>query len=335
MADKKVYKSYKYKILVIMLLFAISILTFEYAIKQVKSEEQKQITALKDRDFDVIWDYLNSCIDVAESDAQNLAINIESSIKSKFDLDKLEDDLNNGHREELVDLIDNCIDDYQLSSTVKNNRNSCIVLEGYDRIIADRTIDLSRVDKKFHHTNFSDYEKIAYNVPLLLTAERQIKNHTATTPIAIEIYNYIENPDTHTKINACTYENLKKVYETEGIEGLRNYQFLAPAYITRNGDIFGNLDLKEGNQNDNHKFIVLVTFNLYDQIIKMRPDFEQNSYYKNINMGYDNILAAIYMAAVITCIVFLIISVFYVKSYNDAIIEYLGQKSFEEEFEDE
>ena len=333
MGAKKIYKSYKYKILVIMLLFAISILTFEYAIKQVKSEEQKQVTALKDRDFDVIWDYLNSCIDVAESDAQNLAINIESGIRSKFDLDKLEEDLNNGKRSELVDLVDECIDDYQLSSTVKNNRNSCIVLEGYDRIIADRTIDLSRVDKRFHHLKFSDYEKIAYNVPLLMTAERQIKNHTSTTPIAIEIYNYIEGGE-HAKINACTYNNLKKIYETEGVEGLRNYQFLAPAYITRNGDIFGNLDLKEGNQNDNHKFIVLVSFNLYDQIIKMRPDFEQNSYYKNIGTGYENILTAIYMAAVITCIVFLIISIFYVKSYNDAIIEYLGTKSFEEEFEE-
>lgn len=334
MTAKKTYKSYKYKILVIMLLFAISILTFEYAIKQVKSEEAKQITALKDRDFDVIWDYLNSCIDVAESDAQNLASNIESNIKSKFDLDKLEEDLNNGKRSELIDLVDQCIDEYQLSSTVKNNRNSCIVLEGYDRIIADRTIDLSRVDKRFHHIKFSDYEKIAYNVPLLMTAERQIKNHTSTTPIAIEIYNYIDGSD-HAKINSCTYNNLKKIYETEGVEGLRNYQFLAPAYITRNGDIFGNLDLKEGNQNDNHKFIVLVSFNLYDQIIKMRPDFEQNSYYKNINTGYENILTAIYMAAVITCIVFLIISIFYVKSYNDAIIEYLGQRSFEEEFEEE
>lgn len=333
MAAKKTYKSYKYKIFVIMLLFAISILTYEYVIKQIQLAEQKQVRELKDRDFDVIWDYLNSCVDVAELDAQNLATSIESSIKENFDLDKLEEDLNNGNREALVDLVDNCIDDYQLSSTVKNNRNSCIVLEGYDRIIADRTLDLSRVDKNFHHVNFSDYEKIAFNIPLLKTAERQIKNHTSTTPIGIEIYNYIDNPD-HIKINSCTYEKLKKVYETEGVEGLRNYQFLAPAYITRNGDIFGNLDLKEGNQNDNHKFIVLVTFNLYDQLIQMRPDFEQNSFYRNTANEYDDILTAIYMSAVITCIVFLIISIFYVKSWNDAIIEYLGQKSFEEEFEE-
>ena len=334
MIAKKAYKSCKYKIFIIMLLFVISILTYEYVIKQVKAEETKQVTALKDRDFDVIWDYLNSCIGIAELDAQNLATDIESSIRDNFDLDKLEESLNNGDRTALVDLVDDCIDEYQLASTVKNNRNSCIVLEGYDRIIADRTIDLSRVDKTFHHIKFSDYKKIAYNVPLLLTAERLIKNHTSTTPIAIEIYNYIDNSSNHTKINSCTYNNIKKVYETEGVEGLRNYQFLAPAYITRNGDIFGNLDLKEGNQNDNHKFIVLVTFNLYDQLINMRPDFEQNPYYKNISVGYDTILTAIYMSAVITCIVFLIISIFYVKSYNDAIIEYLGQKNLEEEFEE-
>ena len=333
MAATKTYKSYKYKIFVIMLLFIISILTYEHVIRQVKSEEEKQVKELKDRDFDVIWDYLNSCVDVAELDAQNLATNIESNIRDNFDLNKLEKDLNNGDRKALVDLIDNCINEYQLSSTVENNRNSCIVLEGYDRIIADRTLDLSKIDKKFHHVNFSDYKKIAFNLPLLQTAERQIKNHTSTTPIGIEIYNYIDNPK-HAKINSCSYDKLKKVYETEGVEGLRNYQFLAPAYITRNGDIFGNLDLKEGNQNDNHKFIILVSFNLYDQLIQMRPDFEQNSFYKNSASCYDNILATIYMSAVITCIVFLIISIFYVKSYNDSIIEYLGQRSFEEEFDE-
>ena len=119
MGAKKTYKSYKYKILVIILLFAISILTFEFGIDQVEIEQQKQVTALKDRDFDVIWDYLNSCIDIAESDAQNLATNIESSIRSKFDLNKLEENLNNGKRNDLVDLVDECIDDYQLSSPVK------------------------------------------------------------------------------------------------------------------------------------------------------------------------------------------------------------------------
>lgn len=333
MPAKKTYKSYKYKIFVLMLLFIISILTYEFAITQVKNEQEKQIKSLKDRDFDVIWDYLNSWINISESDSQKLASNIESNIKEKFDLSTLEEELNTGNRKDLVDLIDNCIDEYQLSSVIKNNRNSCIVLEGYDRVLVDRTIDISKINKDFHHRSFSDYSKVAYNTTLLLTAERQIKNHTSTTPIAIEIYDYTDNPE-HIKINACTYDKLKKVYDIEGIEGLRNYIFLAPAYITQNGDIFGNLDIKEGNINENHKFIVLVTFNLYDQLIKMRSDFEQNSYYQNIFNGYDTILAAIYMSAVIICIVFLIISIFYVKSYNDAVIEYLGQKILEEDLEE-
>lgn len=333
-AEKKKYKSYKYRLLIIGLLFVISILSYEYLIKQIKTEVTHQESNLRDRDFDVIWDFLNSCISVSNTDAQELAKKIETNIKNQFNLTDLEKDLDEGNREELVDLVDNTIDEFVTSSPVKNNRNSCIVLESYDKIIADRMVDLSKVDGSKRHTTFSDYKDIAYNKKLFATAERQLKNHTSTTPIAVEIYDYEENP-MHILIDSCTYEKLRNVYRKEGVNGLRNYQFLVPAYITRDGDIFGNLDLKEGNPNDNsHKFVVIITFNLYDQLIQMRPNFEQSSYYEEFTYAYNNILAAVYLTACITCIVFFIVCIFYAKGYNDAIIEYLGQKSLEEEFEE-
>lgn len=334
MAAKKRYKIYKYRILIIILLFVISIISFDYIIEQVRKEEIRQETELKDRDFDVVWDYLRSWEDLASSDAQGLANNIEKNIKNTMDLDQLEEDLKNGNRESLIDLVDQTINDYDFTTLVKNNRNSCIVLEGYDKILANRMVDLSKVEAGRIHSEFSDYFEISYNKKLFKTAERLIQNHTSTNPIAVEIHDYIENPD-HILINSCTYENLKKVYLTEGVEGLRNYEFLVPVYITRDGDIFGNLDIKEGNPNANsHKFVVIITFNLYDQLMQMRPDFEQNSFYRDVLYGFDNILTAVYLAASITCIVFFIISIFYIKSYNEAIIEYLGQRSLSEEDED-
>lgn len=334
MGAKKRYKIYKYRILIIILLFVISIISFDYIIDQVRKEEIRQETELKDRDFDVIWDYLRSWEDLANSDAQGLAYNIEENIKNTMDLDQLEEDLKAGNRESLIDLVDQTINDYDFTTLVKNNRNSCIVLEGYDKILADRMVDLSKVEAGKIHSNFSDYFDISYNKKLFKTAERLIQNHTSTNPIAVEIYDYTDNPD-HILINSCTYENLKKVYITEGVKGLRNYEFLVPAYITRDGDIFGNLDIKEGNPNANsHKFVVIMSFNLYDQIMQIRPDFEQNSFYSYILYGFDNILTAIYLVASITCIVLFIISIFYIKSYNVAIIEYLGQRSLSEEDED-
>lgn len=334
-AEKKKYKSYKYRILIIGLLFVISILSYEYLIKQIKTEVVHQENSLKDRDFDIIWDFLNSCIAVSNTDAQELAKKIETNIKDQFNLTDLEKDLDEGNREELVDLVDNTIDSFVTSSPVKNNRNSCIVLESYDTIISDRMVDLSKVDTSKRHTTFSDYEETAYNKKLFATAERQLKNHTSTTPIAVEIYDYEENPK-HILINSCTYEKLRNVYKIEGINGLRNYQFLVPAYITRDGDIFGNLDLKEGNPNDNaHKFVVIITFNLYDQLIQMRPDIDDEAYYEQTAYAYESILSTVYLVASVTCIVFFIICIFYAKGYNDAIVDYLGRKALEEENDDE
>lgn len=329
MVAQKKYKSYKSRILIIILLFVISVLSFEYVIKMIETEKTHQEVALKERDFDVIWDFLNSCIAVGESDAQHLAEDIETAIKEEYGLDKLEADLNNNDREAFLDLLDKVVEDYDSSSLVENNRNSCIILEGFDNILVDRMVDISKVDLSEDHSKFSDYRDLSINPKLFDTAKRLIMNRTSTSPIMMEVHDYGE-VENHILVDSCSYDNLKKVYMSEGVMGLHNYQFLVPAYITENGDIFGNPDLREGNAVNNHKFVVIVTFNLYDNLIKMRPDFEQSEYYDELEFGYDTILTAAYMSFCITCIVFFIVTLFYIKNYNDAIIEYLGEQVLED-----
>lgn len=329
MAAKK-YRSYKYRVLILVLLFIISVVSFEAVIQIIQSERIHQEIELKERDFDVIWDFLYSCISVAENDAQHLAEDLETSVKEDYGLERLEEDLNNGDKEEFIDLLDKLADEYDSSSLVENNRNSCIILEGYDTILVDRMVDISKVDSSVEHHAFSDYRDISINPKLFDTAQRLLMNKTTTNPIMIEVHDYGEIKD-HILIDSCSYDNLKKVYMKEGILGLHNYQFLIPVYITETGDIFGNPDLREGNIINNHKFIIIVTFNLYDNLINMRPDFDQAEYYDELDFGYDSILTAVYMSFCISCIVFFIVTLYYVKNYNDAIIEYLGEKALEDE----
>lgn len=329
MAAKK-YRSYKYRVLILVLLFVISVVSFETVIQMVQTERVHQEAELKERDFDVIWDFLCSCISVAENDAQHLAEDLENTVKEEYGLEKLEEDLNNGDKEKFIDILDRLADEYDSSSLVDNNRNSCIILEGFDTILVDRMVDISKVNKDVEHHTFSDYGEISINKKLFNTAQRLLMNKTTTNPIMLEVHDYGE-VDNHILIDSCSYDNLKKVYMAEGVLGLHNYQFLVPVYITETGDIFGNPDLREGNPINNHKFIVIVTFNLYDNLIKMRPDFEQADYYDELDFGYDSILTAVYMSFCITCIVFFIVTLYYVKNYNDAIIEYLGEKVLEDE----
>lgn len=330
MPAQKKYRSYKYRILIIALLFVISVLSFEYVIQMIETEKSHQEVTLKERDFDVIWDFLNSCNAVAESDAKKLAQDLENAVKEEYGLERLEKDLNNNNRGDFLDLLEEVTNDYESSSLVDNNRNSCIILEGFDKILVDRMVDISKVSSEDYHGSFSDYRNLSINKKLFDTAQRLLMNKTSTRPIMIEVHDYAEI-ENHILIDSCSYENLKTVYMAEGVLGLHNYQFLVPVYITENGDIFGNPDLREGSPVDNHKFIVIVTFNLYDNLIKMRPDFEESKYYDDLEFGYDAILTAAYFSFCITCITFFIVTLYYIKNYNNAIIEYLGERTLEEE----
>ena len=57
-------------------------------------------------------------------------------------------------------------------------------------------------------------------------------------------------------------------FKANGLDALKNIQFLAAAYITPEGDIFGVDDIDiHGVRTFNHKIVVVQTFNLYDQIM--------------------------------------------------------------------
>ena len=98
-------------------------------------------------------------------------------------------------------------------------------------------------------------------------AKKSIKSILLKDP-KITYWEYIpnDNPD-HAVITEPTMENLHKLFLSEGLDGLKGIEFLAPAYITDNGDIFGVDDVNQyGVRSNNHKLIVIQGFNVYDQI---------------------------------------------------------------------
>lgn len=328
MGSHKKIKRYRLRIVLIILLFIVSALSFNYAIEVIETQRDHQKTTLRERDFDEIWDFLLTWNSVTLQDSENLATIIENTIIEKYDLDELEKRLDSGDDEELVNTLNDVVSSYNFSSLIKNNRNSVIILEGSDRILVDHMVDLSNTDKTTPHNSFTDYEELSINPKSYITARRQILNQTSTNPIMLEVHDY-GKVDDHMLIDSCTYENLKRVYMEEGILGLHNYQFLCPTYITKDGDIFGNSDTDHGNPINNHKFTVIVTFNIYDQLVKMRPEIGDNDYYDHLDFGFESIELAVYFASIVTFVVFFIIAVIYLRNYNDAIIEYLGEEALE------
>jgi hypothetical protein len=77
------------------------------------------------------------------------------------------------------------------------------------------------------------------------------------------------NPN-HKKLSSVSLAALKDIFMTEGIEGLRTYEFLTPVYINNNSDIFGVQIVNNlgSYDKDSRQMIVVQGFSLYDAIMK-------------------------------------------------------------------
>lgn len=323
----RVQKLKKY-IFVILIMIAASILilfTFDEVIESIKTSRYQAIEQSKERDFESVWAYIQVLRSNSLIQTSNLAMQIEDQINDKFDITQLEQALDSGDKEtqeELYQIFRDNIEGVYLDDAVKNDRNSLIVLEGYDTIIEDKLVEpIAReyndeFSKETHH--FNDYYQKSFNKPLFKSAVNKLRSHTTNQLIALEPFNYLSCKETkgHKMITEMTYEQLKSVYVKEGITGLRNYQFLVPIYITDTGDIFGNDDIVGGIPQDTHKFILIQTFNVYDQLLTIKPDYGDRQYINNINKRYDTILNMLYLCGIIICIVIVIMILYLFSIYN-------------------
>lgn len=342
MISKTKLNRYITVIILILVSFVMVLAMCNKSIGDVKLARDEQTVDVRKRDFEIVWNVLEMLHSQANSQTETVATNIEHQIRNSFDLDELQAKLDEDdpiYTEKLYKLISNCVSNVHLND-IQNNRNSMIVLEGYDTIVEDLLVDPDSREKgadiKDPNSNsLYKYRDTTYNKEMFDTAMRKIRNHSDSSIIAIEPYNYISSNKDHQKIKEATYNTLEEVYVNEGIDGLRNYQFLVPVYITDTGDIFGQADTVQGIKVDNHKFIVIQTFNLYDQLISYKPDFGDDDYLHRLNIRCDNILNSLYILGIVVCILIVFIILYFLSIYN-ALIEKNSQihdivKEIEEE----
>lgn len=324
--SKKRVRSFIAVILLLLAAFAGILGACNFAISTIKDAREDQIIDARKRDFEVIWGSLQSYLSGSRDQTKEIATNIENDIRNSFNLSDLEAGLDNNdpeYEKAIYEIVRNNIDRVHFGG-IENNRNSMIVLEGYDTIMEDFLIDPEsrdedKQDVEVTGKSLSEYKDTTYNLKLFSSAIQKIRNHT-TGIIAIEPYNYIDS-DNHMLIPEMNYENLEKVYVAEGIKGLKNYQFLVPMYITDTGDIFGQQDIEHGVRQDTHKFIVIQTFNLHDQLTAMKPDIGDDDYIRRINFRYDEILNTLYILGIVAVGMITIIIIYSFTIYNMLIDE--------------
>lgn len=307
---------------IILVSFILILASCSYTISIVKESQAESIEDLRKRDFQSIWWSLTNFYKRADEQTSDVAKAIELQIKNYFDLSELKEGLDNDdevYTDAVYNIIRSNIENVHLNN-IKNNRNSMIVLEGYDTIIEDFFVDPQSREKDIEFReepiHLLQYRDSTYNKELFDVSTRKIRNHT-TGIIAFEPYNYLD--DNHTKITNLSYESFESIYVEEGIQGLRNYQFIVPVYITDTGDIFGQQDVVNGIRQETHKFTVLMTFNLYDQITAQQQDAGDNDQIGRIINRYSMILNSLYILGLIVCMIIVLIILYSVYIYNNII----------------
>lgn len=247
--------------IVVLLLMVLSAV-YSMIIADVKELQANTIRAIKEEQFDKIYNYLVILQDQAKESATSVATGIENDINANVDLNQLKEDMDNRRfNAQLNEILEKNTENVYLNG-IDSGRNGILVCDT-DGVLLDRSYDRAeRKDNSAILTPASDYNK-----KLADEALYDIMNHHVDELIAIEqVYNSEQMPEDHIKISEVTYETLKSVFMKEGLEGLQYYQFLVPAYITETGDVFGQQDIVMGIKNDTHKIIVIQEYNLIEQV---------------------------------------------------------------------
>lgn len=214
------------------------------------------------------WEYIKTVLteDYLAAGEQSKAI---AGAVSKDLLQKYPDMAQLQYQLDFPDKVDNPAYEQIFKDGIRNKYLFNIENDNNDPFVASRKgilMDLSiNCSTQYGVSRVWDSEVAGhYNKPLARMAISEIlaKNK------GIIFWEYLpsSNPN-HYIMTSPSIEELQALYEREGIDGLKTVEFLAPAYITEAGDIFGVEDIgKLGTMNANHKIIVVQGFNLYDQI---------------------------------------------------------------------
>ena len=220
-------------------------------------------TIFKELEWQLIESILIEEHRAATLQSKAIAIKIETDLKLEYpNLDKLKYEFENPklyYEPRYLQILKTNIDGVYLYG-VKNDNNDPFVAN-IDGILMDMSINCSSdgIARKWENE-----VNLHANPNLATDAIRKVLLKTSGYPVWE--YQKSKNPN-HEMITTGSVEKLKEIFMNEGFEGLKTYEFLAPAYITEKGDIFGTDDINNrGFRERNHKLSVVQGFNLYDQI---------------------------------------------------------------------
>lgn len=225
-------------------------------------------------------------------------------LKFKWDNDK------NNLDPEFSELIEDNIRTQYLFD-IHNNRNGIIVCNYEGALFFLFTNELTPNS----HSSWDNIINKSFNKALTENAIQCIKTRNTDSIVFWEIQPPIV--DNHILLTRPSMDGLKEVFMKEGLNGLYNYTFLVPSYITDTGDIFGTRDFKpNGERQENHKLIIIQKFNVFDIVksqykntweqLQIEEDESVNKYQRDIRTNSWNTILSIFFYLILISLGFIL-----------------------------
>lgn len=285
------------RILLLLISFTIIIISYFYMGMSIRNTHRRYINVAIDDSFTLIKKFINDMYNESKLNTTAISKDIEKElIKAYPNLNDLKEEMDNDDYTNLSNIIRSKV--YDKYYKINNQRNSVFVATN-KYIIYDYnymySLDTNSKDK---HNTWQKYISKDYNKTLSENAFSKLYGYPDDM---VFIEPYKSKVKDHIYYDEVNIDTLKKIYEIEGIEGLKGYELLVPAYIKDTEDIFGTQEIVQGKRQDTYRLIVVQRINIYDQIINQKSDKINitESYIEKLKNNTHTILTAVYSVGII------------------------------------
>lgn len=258
----KCKKTIPFVSMLVAFLLVINIAIVYNQLQKAETRKNQMIQTLYENEWEeFLLPVINENIHKSKIQAQYISDNIEKELLEAYEgnLSELKYDIDNHKTDtKFANILNNNLKDKYIN--VENDNNDLFVANS-DKIFIDKSLNCS---KNGQSRTWEIEKDMHYNKYLFTDALDKIINESDK----LIAWEFLESRNkNHQMIKYASFNNLKNVFMQEGIEGLKTYEFLNPAYINTKEDMFGT-DIVDntGNKTNNYQLVVIQGFNLVDRL---------------------------------------------------------------------
>lgn len=229
---------------------------------------------------EVSWNTIETIIELSNQTAREnsrvVAQRLDQKILSEYkDIDDLEDQFETGgFKSDFYKILKTNFYDVEHNPLFPSPYQTIVGFNGGVISIFSNEGDIIRTPQTKEVLPWSSFYTLYPNQRSVESAIVSVKSKDSGVII---IQRDVVSSDRFVGDESVSMTDLKNIYDTGGVEALRDFNILAPAYIRDNGDIFGNDDKNFMKTTKNYKLFIIQSTNIGDVLDRYQTDIDKQT----------------------------------------------------------